>query len=257
MSEKPGIQDVLEKSFRASPDVMTPTRRAQRALAYLEREGYEVRPKEVWPLGERVSQAARDMQTNFIAKADSLLERIKTETPEDVMLYHGAVSLLITAKSFLGLAAAVPSEEYVREGVCLLCGDGVLKNGEHIDPERHAAQVRLITTGHVSEPPHRADPDDWEAEELRMRPPEVPNDHRGALELMVHLEDVKRRAHRNRDRALRALQDAESEVSEALVRVNAYRRAVAKKFQPKVIDLGQHESAKRAPMYGGSDEDGM
>jgi len=29
----------------------------------------------------------------------------------------------------------------VRNGVCLICGDGVLNNGEHIDPERHAAAL--------------------------------------------------------------------------------------------------------------------
>lgn len=37
--------------------------------------------------------------------------------------------------------------EYVRNGVCLLCGDGVLSSGEHIDPERHEAEVERITSG--------------------------------------------------------------------------------------------------------------
>lgn len=37
--------------------------------------------------------------------------------------------------------------EYVREGVCLVCGGAVMNDGSHIDPERHAAEVEKITGG--------------------------------------------------------------------------------------------------------------
>lgn len=37
--------------------------------------------------------------------------------------------------------------EYVRSGVCLLCGDGVLSSGEHLDIERHRAAVERIVAG--------------------------------------------------------------------------------------------------------------
>ena len=46
---------------------------------------------------------------------------------------------------------AAPAEdpviEYVRDGVCLLCGDGVTEDGEHLDPDRHAAEVERIVSG--------------------------------------------------------------------------------------------------------------
>lgn len=41
--------------------------------------------------------------------------------------------------------AQQPGIEYVREGVCLLCGGAVLNSGEHLEPERHAAEVARIT----------------------------------------------------------------------------------------------------------------
>jgi len=34
--------------------------------------------------------------------------------------------------------------QYVRNGVCLVCGGGVLNSGEHIDPERHTAEVEHL-----------------------------------------------------------------------------------------------------------------
>ena len=40
-----------------------------------------------------------------------------------------------------------PQDEYVRGGVCLLCGGGVLNSGEHIDPDRHQTEVDRITQG--------------------------------------------------------------------------------------------------------------
>lgn len=43
--------------------------------------------------------------------------------------------------------------EYSRNGVCLLCGDGVLSSGEHIDPDRHAQEVEKITSN-PKEPNH-------------------------------------------------------------------------------------------------------
>lgn len=42
-------------------------------------------------------------------------------------------------------APAEPTDEYVRHGVCLLCGGAVMNSGEHIEPGRHAAEVARIT----------------------------------------------------------------------------------------------------------------
>lgn len=49
-------------------------------------------------------------------------------------------------------APAEHDVEYVREGVCLLCGAGVLSSGEHLDPERHAEWVAKVTSGAPAEP---------------------------------------------------------------------------------------------------------
>ncbi len=43
-------------------------------------------------------------------------------------------------------AAAGADGEFVRDGVCLLCGGAVL-DGEHIDLDRHVAEVERITAG--------------------------------------------------------------------------------------------------------------
>ena len=37
--------------------------------------------------------------------------------------------------------------EYIRSGVCLLCGGAVLMSGGHLDPDRHAAEVKRIVSG--------------------------------------------------------------------------------------------------------------
>lgn len=46
-------------------------------------------------------------------------------------------------------AAAGPGHgpEYVRDGVCLLCGGAVLPSGEHLDEQRHAEEVERIVSG--------------------------------------------------------------------------------------------------------------
>lgn len=56
-------------------------------------------------------------------------------------------------------APAEHDVEYVREGVCLLCGAGVLSSGEHLDPERHAEWVAKVTSGAPAEP---AGQGEWE-----------------------------------------------------------------------------------------------
>lgn len=53
----------------------------------------------------RLVQAAKDMRSWFTEKADNVLGRIKTDTHEDVMLYHDAVSILVTARQIIGLLA--------------------------------------------------------------------------------------------------------------------------------------------------------
>lgn len=46
-----------------------------------------------------------------------------------------------------GPRPAPGAAEYVRNGVCLLCGGAVLNSGKHIDPDRHTAEVERITSG--------------------------------------------------------------------------------------------------------------
>lgn len=46
------------------------------------------------------------------------------------------------------LNVAPAGAEYVRDGVCLLCGDGVLKSGEHLDLDRHRRAVADLTGGY-------------------------------------------------------------------------------------------------------------
>ena len=53
-----------------------------------------------------------------------------------------------------------PQDEYVRGGVCLLCGGGVLNSGEHIDPDRHQTEVDRITQGKPQ--PTEGEPTDWQ-----------------------------------------------------------------------------------------------
>jgi hypothetical protein len=56
----------------------------------------------------RTVQAAKDLQSWFTEQADSILERIKTDTHDDVMLYHDAVSLLVTARQMINVVASIP-----------------------------------------------------------------------------------------------------------------------------------------------------
>ncbi|QNJ55918.1 hypothetical protein SEA_RASPUTIA_28 [Microbacterium phage Rasputia] len=121
------------------------------------------------------------------------------------------------------------SVEYVREGVCLLCGGAVLNSGEHIDEDRHAAEVELIVTGLSSRnPAPSSEPSEAEIE--------------GAWWRLMEAGELPRP---RGDGTGRQLFEA------------GYRAAPRIMKTYKVIDLGQHESAKRAPMYGGTDEDGM
>lgn len=64
-------------------------------------------------------------------------------------------------------APAEHDVEYVREGVCLLCGDGVLNSGEHLDPERHAEWVAKVTSA-PAEPAVQAEPTDAQVEAAAM-----------------------------------------------------------------------------------------
>lgn len=40
----------------------------------------------------------------WVDRADSILERIKTDTTEDVMLYHDAVSVFVSARNVFEIA---------------------------------------------------------------------------------------------------------------------------------------------------------
>lgn len=65
---------------------------------------------------------------------------------------HGveAMSSTVAVQVERALAAAgrlrdtTPPNRTVRQGVCLVCGDGVLNSGDHIDPERHLAALEAV-----------------------------------------------------------------------------------------------------------------
>lgn len=87
----------------------------------------------------------REVLANLIP-LDLVHDREREGFPRDA--FEAADRIL--ARGFRLTEVPESSVEYVRGGVCLLCGDGVLNSGEHIDPERHAAEVQRITDG--SEP---------------------------------------------------------------------------------------------------------
>lgn len=64
---------------------------------------------------------------------------------------------------------STPDVEWVRDGVCLLCGDGVLRSGEHLDPERHATEVERILADKVNRPIGVPDPITHDDEQTRTR----------------------------------------------------------------------------------------
>lgn len=82
---------------------------------------------------------------------------LNAEREEIVRIIGGHVDLPLSSRlaiarslqdnGFRLHAESSPELVYVREGVCLLCGDGVLKSGEHIDPERHVSEVERIVSG--------------------------------------------------------------------------------------------------------------
>jgi len=55
-----------------------------------------------------VAGAAKRSEAWFTAAADAVLERLKVESTEDVMLYHDAVSVLVFARELVKLVAALP-----------------------------------------------------------------------------------------------------------------------------------------------------
>lgn len=62
----------------------------------------------------RIVKVARDSEAWFARSADTVLERIKTESTEDVTLYHDAVSVLVFARDLVRLVAQVPVDERER-----------------------------------------------------------------------------------------------------------------------------------------------
>lgn len=76
--------------------------------------------------------------------ADRLAHETAPALLAEVVRLRGEAAVAGTSGGAVG---AVPADaEYAREGVCLLCGGGVLHGG-HIDPDRHAAEVERITSG--------------------------------------------------------------------------------------------------------------
>lgn len=61
------------------------------------------------PTVDRVIESARRFEPWFTERADAVLARIKTESTEDVMLYHDAVSVLVGARDLLRVISALPT----------------------------------------------------------------------------------------------------------------------------------------------------
>lgn len=75
-------------------------------------------------------------------------ERIPTDDEVmDAAMSEGYMCVPLSADEWSRWLAAHNARvlrEFVRDGVCLSCGDGVLSTGEHIDPDRHAAEEARV-----------------------------------------------------------------------------------------------------------------
>ena len=99
-----GPSEVIAESLQRS-------NRVSGIIASLDRAGYTIRSAEKVPLPEATVLSAREMLPWFIEKADDLLTRLKVETPNDIMLYHDAVSVLVAARTMLQLVAGANGNE--------------------------------------------------------------------------------------------------------------------------------------------------
>lgn len=128
-----------------------------------------------------------------------------------------------------------PDVEWVRNGVCLACGDGVLASGEHIDPQRHADWVEHMND---ATPEPTVKPDREQAEQLsRALNPQ-------AWDIVAGIENTAARE-RYQDKLIEAARDAialwpgktEREIAEA-----AWDDAAI-----AVVKLVEHQSALTGP----------
>lgn len=68
--------------------------------------------------------------------SEALAEAAEKASPSDTR----AVSRVVAPAApvlFKGWLTGPDGAEYVREGVCLVCGGAVLNSGEHVDADRH------------------------------------------------------------------------------------------------------------------------
>lgn len=102
-------------------------------------------------------KAAKKLRPWLIEKADDLLSRIKTDTTEDVMLYHDAVSVLVTMRTLLnvmaGLAVPVPQDNPESIRVVKIAGQPTAADSGMV-PEAHLRgrwsngdPVHIVTDG--------------------------------------------------------------------------------------------------------------
>lgn len=95
-------------------------------------------------------QAACEARMTFHDELDEAQRQVAdlraALTELDGVMHHHA-DRADGAEWVLSRARADLRAQYIRNGVCLLCGGGVLDSGEHIDPERHTAEVERILAG--------------------------------------------------------------------------------------------------------------
>lgn len=94
-------------------------------------------------------QEARDDEREALDYVIALNEHAEEQFSRGVESAHGydEESFIAGVRWALARKRPEPEVEYVKGGVCLLCGGAVMNDGSHLDPERHAEEVDLITSG--------------------------------------------------------------------------------------------------------------
>ncbi len=112
---------------------------ANRLGLTLDRHGELVGLDQIGPSTEEEIRAVARNIVNQLADAYEVPVPVRQATNDQHDEF--VTGLLRTVASFV-LKDAL--REFVRDGVCLTCGDGVLSNGEHIDPDRHMAETARV-----------------------------------------------------------------------------------------------------------------
>lgn len=132
----------------------------------------------------RTVAAAKKFEPWFTQQADDVLARIKTDTTEDVLLYHDAVSVLVGARDILRLLAMQeipepPTDDERGQWTDARIREAFIDDGglsEYHDPIHGAATQRRVMGGIF---------DAWLAERDRRHRGSIADDEREALRQVV------------------------------------------------------------------------